>query len=124
MTSALTDIREQFAAFMVANGVDVSAYVPERITPPTVAIRPASPYFQTANFGDDYVLNLELVLLVPTRTNELESQDLDQLIEDVVVAVSGCDYATMGAVEQPFIQEANNAAYLATTIQIQLFLTI
>lgn len=122
--SSITDVRAQFAAYMVAQGVPVTAYVPERITPPIAAIRPGSPYLQIADFSGDYQLNLELVLLVPTRTNELESSDLDALIEDVVAAVAGCSYATMGNVEQPFIQEANNAAYLATTIQVQLFLTI
>lgn len=126
MTSEITSAKLEFAAALTAAGLRVSDFVPERITPPLVIVNAANPYIQTAEFGE-YYLNLELVLVGATGTNKDETYKLDQLIEDVLVAIEPLNYVKLRkeqAVGAPYELQTNNAGYLSANIYVQLAITL
>jgi hypothetical protein len=99
-------------------GLDVYDYVPERVTPPVVVIRPGSPYIAPGSVGRVYDLNLELVVVAGFATNETATDDLDQLIQQTLSAIP--QDAGVGSVAQPYILAVNGNDYLATTINVDL----
>ena len=121
--SEINDAKVQFKNDLVAAGLNVLAYVPERITPPIVIVNAASPYVQTAEFGE-YNLGLELVLVASTATNKKATENLDQLIEDVLLALEPLTYARLISVNQPYNLQTNNAEYLSVNIYAQLAISI
>jgi hypothetical protein len=121
--SEINDAKVQFKNDLVSAGLNVLAYVPERITPPIVIVNAASPYVQTAEFGE-YNLGLELVLVASTATNKKATENLDQLIEDVLLALEPLTYARLLSVNQPYNLQTNNAEYLSVNIYAQLAISI
>jgi len=121
--SEINDAKVQFKTDLEAAGLNVLEYVPERITPPIVILNAASPYIQTAEFGE-YTLGLELVLVASTATNKKATENLDQLIEDVLLALEPLTYARLTSVNQPYNLQTNNAEYLSTNIYAQLAISI
>jgi hypothetical protein len=121
--SEINDAKVQFKTDLVNAGLNVLEYVPERITPPIVIVNAASPYIETAEFGE-YTLGLELVLVASTATNKKATENLDQLIEDVLLALSPLTYAKLTNVNQPYNLQTNNAEYLSTNVYLQLAITI
>jgi hypothetical protein len=121
--SEINDAKVQFKNDLVSAGLNVLAYVPERITPPIVIVNAASPYVQTAEFGE-YNLGLELVLVASTATNKKATENLDQLIEDVLLALEPLTYARLISVNQPYNLQTNNAEYLSVNIYAQLAISI
>jgi hypothetical protein len=121
--SEINDAKVQFKNDLVAAGLNVLEYVPERITPPIVIVNAASPYIETAEFGE-YTLSLELVLVASTATNKKATENLDQLIEDVLNAIKPLTYAKLTNVNQPYNLQTNNAEYLSVNIYAQLAISI
>jgi hypothetical protein len=121
--SEINDAKVQFKTDLMAAGLNVLEYVPERITPPIVIVNAASPYIETAQFGE-YNLSLELVLVASTATNKKATENLDQLIEDVLLALEPLTYAKLTNVNQPYNLQTNNAEYLTANIYAQLAISI
>lgn len=121
--SEIYDAKVQFKTDLADAGLNVLEYVPERITPPIVIVNSASPYIETAEFGE-YTLGLELVLVASTATNKKATENLDQLIEDVLNALKPLTYAKLTNVNQPYNLQTNNAEYLSVNIYTQLAITI
>ncbi len=115
--------KAQLASDLVAAGLNVLDYVPERITPPIVIINAASPYVTTAEFGE-YTLSLELVIVASTATNKKATENLDQAIENVLLALEPLTYARLTSVNQPYNLQTNNAEYLSANVYLQLAITI
>jgi hypothetical protein len=122
MTNAITDIKAQLATDLATATIEVLDYIPERLVPPIVVISSGSPYFEQANFTNDYKINLDLLLVAATAVNEDATEALDNLISDVVQALPS--YANMQTVQKPYALAANNAEYLATTLSLELFITL
>jgi hypothetical protein len=121
--SEINDAKVQFKNDLTSAGLNVLEYVPERITPPIVIVNAASPYVQTAEFGE-YNLGLELVLVASTATNKKATENLDQLIENVLLALEPLTYARLTSVNQPYNLQTNNAEYLSVNIYAQLAISI
>ena len=121
--SEIYDAKVQFKTDLVAAGLNVLEYVPERITPPIVILNAASPYVTTAEFGE-YTLGLELVIVASTATNKKATENLDQAIEDVLNAIEPLAYVRLTSVNQPYNLQTNNAEYLSTNVYVQLAITI
>lgn len=120
--SEITASKAEFALALTEEGLTVLPYIPARLTPPIVIIRSGSPYLVNASIGHEFVLGLELVCVSTTADNELATETLDQLIEDVINALP--NYATMKGVSQPYALEANNTQYLAADITTDLEITL
>lgn len=118
----ITTAKAQFEAALTAAGLKVKAYIPERITPPIVVIVSGSPYLTPASISAEYSLNLEIMAVAQTATNEQATEKLDELIQDVLQALPG--YARLTSVGQPYIQQTNNAEYLAASLAVEIRITI
>jgi hypothetical protein len=121
--SEITAVKVEFKLELADAGLNVLEYVPERITPPIVIVNSAQPYIQTAEFGE-WSLGIELVLVASTATNKKATENLDQLIEDTLNAITPLTYARITSVNQPYNLQTNNAEYLAANIYCQLNITI
>jgi hypothetical protein len=121
--SEINATKVEFKLELADAGLNVLEYIPERITPPIVIMNSAQPYLQTAQFGE-WSLGLELVLVASTATNKLATENLDQLIEDVLNAIEPLKYVRITSVNQPYNLQTNNAEYLAANLFVQLDLTL
>jgi hypothetical protein len=121
--SEINASKVEFKLELAEAGLNVLEYVPERITPPIVILNAAQPYLQTAQFGE-WSLGLELVLVASTATNKKATENLDQLIEDVLNAIEPLTYVRIISVNQPYNLQTNNAEYLATNVYVQLEITL
>lgn len=122
MTNEITAAKLEFKLDLVAGGLIVSDFVPERITPPIVIINAGTPYLRPSTIGNEYVLNLELVCVAATASNKLATERLDELLESVINAMPG--YARVISAGQPFNLQTNNTEYLAASVQTDLQITI
>lgn len=114
--------KAELALTLQAEGLDVYDYIPERVTPPVVVIRSGSPYMTTSSVGQEYLVNLELVVVAGFATNETSTDDLDDLIEATIKAIPAD--AGFQDVSQPYTLVMNGADYLASTIGIDLQISI
>jgi hypothetical protein len=121
--SEINALKVEFSLELVDAGLNVLEYIPERITPPIILINASQPYLQTAEFGE-WSLGVELVLVASTATNKKATENLDQLIEDTLNAITPLTYARITSVNQPYNLQTNNAEYLSANIYCQLNLTI
>jgi hypothetical protein len=121
--SEINAVKVEFKLELADAGLNVLEYVPDRITPPIVIVNSAQPYIQTAEFGE-WSMGIELVLVSSTATNKKATENLDQLIEDTLSAITPLTYARITSVNQPYNLQTNNAEYLAANIYCQLNLTI
>lgn len=114
--------KAELALTLQAAGLDVYDYIPERVTPPVVVIRSGSPYLTPSSVGNEYLVNLELVVVAGFATNETSTDDLDDLIEQTILAIPAD--AGFRDVAQPYTLVMNGNDFLATTIGIDLQLSI
>jgi hypothetical protein len=121
--SEINASKVEFKLELAEAGLNVLEYVPERITPPIVILNAAQPYLQTAQFGE-WSLGLELVLVASTATNKKATENLDQLIEDVLNAIEPLTYVRINSVNQPYNLQTNNAEYLAANVYVHLDITL
>lgn len=122
MTNEITLAKEQFRDVIVAAGLDCKEYIPERIIPPLVVINSGSPYIQPETVGNEYTLNLEVVLVAATASNESSTEELETLIQDFLRALPS--YAVLNRVDKPFALAVNNAEYLSTNVFVEISITI
>jgi hypothetical protein len=87
MTNEITLSKAEFKLDLEAASIRVLDYVPERIVPPIVIINSASPYLTPSSLGNEYNLNLELVVIASTATNKQATENLDQALNDVLNAM-------------------------------------
>jgi hypothetical protein len=121
--SEINASKVEFRLELTEAGLNVLEYVPERVTPPVVIINSGQPYLQTAQFGE-WSLGLELVLVASTATNKKATENLDQLIENVLNAIEPLTYVRISSVNQPYNLQTNNAEYLAASLTVQLDITL
>lgn len=116
--TAKTQLRDA----LIAGGLDVQEYVPERLVPPVAMISAGNTYLELSNFKDDYALGLEVRLVAATATNLEAEKALDQLIQDFVLALP--TYATLSSIGQPYMLSANTAEYLTASATITLHISL
>lgn len=122
MTNEITLAKEQFRDALIAAELDAVEYIPERVIPPIVVINSGSPFLVPETVGHEYTMNLELVLVAGTATNETATEELENLIEKTLLALPA--YAALQRVDKPFALAINNAEYLATNVFVELSITI
>jgi hypothetical protein len=120
--SEITIAKAQLAQHYIDAGINFEAYIPERIVPPVVIMNSGSTYLRPDTVGNGWVMNLELTLVAPQAVNEKATSVLDLLIENVLS--NQPDFALVIDVAKPYMLAANTAEYLATTVNLDLFITI
>jgi hypothetical protein len=123
-TNELTATKVEFALTLVSNGLDVEVieFVPDRITPPVVLIRPGGTYVSPSSLSGEYSLSLECDLIAGPATNELAQESLDALICEFINALPV--YAVLTNIGAPFALTTGNAEFLAATANINLAITL
>lgn len=123
MTNEITVSKQEFALALDEAGLNVVSYIPERITPPIIVIAPGSPYLtQSVVAMGEYLMNLEVTLVASKATNQQETEYLDALLEDFLLALPA--YAKLDSVGKPFELAVSNASYLASTVNLDIQITI
>jgi enamine deaminase RidA (YjgF/YER057c/UK114 family) len=122
MSNEITLAKAEFKLDLDTAGVTVVDYIPERITPPIVIINTASPYLTPSTLGNEYKMNLELVVVAATATNKQASEKLDEAIEAILLAMPR--YARVLSVNEPYEMATNNANYLSANISVELEITL
>jgi hypothetical protein len=122
MTNEITTSKAEFALVLQNAGLDVYPYVPNRIIPPVIVMRAGTPYLQPSTIGNEYFLELELVVLAAPAVNELAIEMLDNALQNLCNALP--NYALLGSVSQPQIFNENSADYLGATVSITLEITL
>jgi len=122
MTNEITTAKEQFRDALITAGLDAVEYIPERVIPPVVVINSGSPFLVPETLGNQYTMNMELVLIAGTATNETVTEELETLIEAVLKALPA--YAVLQRVDKPFALAINNVEYLSTNVNVELSITI
>jgi len=120
----ITLSKNQFVAALKTAGLNVAitSSIPDRITPPTIILRNASPYIIRESLGREYLLNFDLIVIAATATNPKVSEKLDEVIEKVLNSLPR--YAQLNQVGQPYALTTGNAEYLASDISITIQITI
>lgn len=120
----ITLSKNEFVAALKIAGLNVSitSVIPDRITPPTIILRNASPYITPASLGKEYDLNFDLICIAATATNPKVSEKLDELIEKVLNALPR--FAVLNQVGQPYALTTGNAEYLASDVSLTIHITI
>ena len=122
--SEITSAKAEFALALNATGLDVVDYIPGRVVPPVVIISSGSPYITTESLGNDYELNLDLKCVAMTADNQMATNALDLLVEQVINALSDLHYIQLKQVNQPYALEANGAVYLAADVGVMVSITL
>lgn len=122
MSNEITLAKAEFKLDLDNAGVSVVEFIPERITPPIVIINTASPYLVPSTLGNEYKMNLELVVVAATATNKQASEKLDEAIEAILLAMPR--YARVISVNEPYEMTTNNANYLSANISVELEITL
>lgn len=118
----ITLAKVQFKDALEAAGLDVKEYLPDRITPPVVIVMPNQPYLTPETVGSEYTMNLEVVCIAATASNETASEQLDELIESVLNALPA--YAGISTVGKPYALATGNAEYLSSNLNVTVTITI
>ena len=122
--SEITSAKAEFALALADAGLDVVDYIPGRVVPPVVIISSGSPYITPETVGNEYELNLDLKCVAMTADNQMATNALDLLVEQVINALSDLHYIQMKQVNQPYALEANGAVYLAADVGVMVSITL
>lgn len=121
--SSLSDLRSELVEAINGAGYAAEGYVPEGIDPPIVIINPSDPYVERGDTlkANEFQVNYDLNLVAQTAINSAVTEELDNMIEGVVLALS--DWHIVG-VGQPFITIENSANFLAARVQVATIIEI
>lgn len=122
--SEITAAKAELALALHDAGLDVVDYIPGRVMPPVVILTSGTPYLAPETVGNEYEMNLDLKCVAMTADNEMATNSLDLLIEQVVNALSNLHYVQLKQVNQPYALEANGAVYLAADANIMVSITL
>lgn len=104
-------------------GIKTSPYVGERVAPPVAVVVPGDPYI--AGDGDELpavfgvqVVRLMVLVVGSKGTNKAASEEIDQLVSQLVVAINGHGL-TITQVAQPAQVELNGHAFLGSVVEVE-----
>lgn len=105
-------------ADLVADATSLKAfdYLPARLAVPCAVVMPGAPYLVGGELYGSYDITFTIELIMGTAANSVTQSGLDTQIENTIKALKGDGYSLV-SVSQPYAMEANNATYLAVTIQ-------
>ena len=118
MANTLKATRDELAMQLTKAGVTVIPYIPERIVPPVALIEAGAPYMELGETFCEFKVGLSVMLFAAHATNEEATNQLDQVICDVLDEV---DTFMIDVVEQPGNYELPAGQFLGTRIQVHTF---
>jgi hypothetical protein len=116
MANTLAACRNELRLLLGAAGVEVHAHIPERVVPPVALLEPGSPYMEQGDTFCDFIVRMNVVLLVRNGDNDVATAELDALI---CLAVDAVDTWDVQQVEQPAAFDMNGATYLGARVTLR-----
>jgi hypothetical protein len=117
--SALTDTRARLAYLLdgVLPDVQVFSELPERVTPPCIAVGPGDPYveFEGATFGARRV-RLAATFIGDVGTNDIRAGEIDEAVVAMVTAIDNSGEFMVTQVAQPGQIAINGQACLGVMV--------
>jgi hypothetical protein len=117
------EVRAELESAIILGGISkVYKYLPERPNPLCAIMEPDIEFITVYEnqYDADYATNWKVLILVPFATNQTETENLDDVLDTLIPAVWEYTTANKLTVDKPFIQEVNNARFLATNINISI----
>lgn len=118
MSNTLTDTRAALRTLLTGAGLQVVSYLPERPTPPLVIVTTGQPYVQRAERYGQHTITLTTLLLTAKATNEVMTEQLDEMIATLAITVWNSDGFDLGPVDSPSQFTVGTANYLGTTVDV------
>jgi len=113
----LNEVAASVAEDLRSVDLKVADTVPAKITPPLVIIGTGDPYVEMGGtYAKEFVVSLELFLVVGTGTNATAVTALNEMIEKVIFNLGEWDIDSVSA---PYMASANDAQYLTSRVQIK-----
>lgn len=122
MSNEITLAKEQLRDALVEAEIDAKEYIPERVVPPIVVIASGSPFLVPETISKEYTMNIELMCVAGTATNEQSTEMLEDLIEQTLNALPA--FARLVRVDKPYSLSTGNTEYLSTSIFVEVSITI
>ena len=120
--SEINTAKLQFKDALIAEGIDIKEYVPERVIPPVVLMQGGGTYITPESLSKEYTVGITLTMISATAMNEMSTEKLDELIEQTIKALPA--YARMVRVAKPYSVAVNNTEYLSADMELELSITI
>jgi hypothetical protein len=110
--------RTALAGILTSAGLRVSAFVPDRITPPLAVLEPSGDWVVSGDTFGSFRIGFDVTLIVQTAANETVSDALDDLVDSTLDAISSASGFYASQVSAPTLLAVQNAEFLSTTITV------
>lgn len=110
--------RTALAALIEGAGVTCLEYIPERVTPPIAIMEPTSEWISSGDTYGEFRIGYDVTLVTQTAANNKATDNLDQMVEDVLAAVTEAQGFYVASISSPAVLAVNNAEYLSVAMTI------
>jgi hypothetical protein len=110
----LKDERTKVVQALTAAGIRAYNHIPERITPPVATVSAGNPYVEDGDTFGEYLVRLHVRVVAEKKTNEVMTDNVDDLIAAAIEALDGW------SIEGAFIYEweIGGQPYLTAVLDI------
>lgn len=123
--TTLLELRQEIADTLAAAdlGLNLYTHIPGRMALPGAYVQAGAPYLEAGQVLGEQVARFEVITCTHTGDNGSETTALDELIEQVHIALEGAGWH-VEQVSQPFTVAFNNTNGLVAAITVTTELTI
>lgn len=114
----IAEARSDLAALLEGAGFNVSAFVPARATPPIAVLQPSSDWVESGDTPYSFRIGFDVSMITPTASNEKATEEIDQMVDDVLTLISDTAGYYCGAISNPGAIDANGVDYLGVTFTV------
>lgn len=121
--NTLKKLRAHLGAVAQSAGISYMPHLEGRFSPPMAFTIPGSPYLERGDTFGSFKVNMQLLLVADTRSNDMTTEGLDQLITRALVALHDSDWIVQD-VSDPAGVTIGGAEYLAAFVSVQMVTAI
>ncbi len=99
-------------------GFNVSAFVPERITPPIAVMEPSGDWITSGDTFGAYRVGFDVTLITQTASNAKVTDEIDQQVDDFLTAIANASGFYCGSASAPTYLSVQNAEFLSVTLTV------
>ena len=114
----IVEARAALETLFATAGFTVSAFVPDRITPPMAIITPAGDWVASGEAFGSFRIGFDVTLVTQTASNAKVTDELDQMVDDAVEAVTNAAGFYCGSVGSPSYLDTQNAQFLSVAMTV------
>ena len=118
----LLQMRQELADAMATLQLTTYTHIPGRLDLPGAFVAAGNPYIEQGQTFGERLVRFQVVVATQTGDNASETTALDELIEGAQAALEAAGWL-VEQVDQPFVQDFNNAQALVTVITVSAYET-